>query len=82
MKTTFKSILFLFTSISTLVAQNSLSVIGNFYQNHPWIMDFSIASNLTLTSFQGATISIGRFTSDYQKYRLGLSTSMRLNSSD
>jgi hypothetical protein len=45
-------------------------------------MDFGIAPNLTLNTFQGATISIGRFTSDYQKYRLGLSTSVRYNSGD
>ena len=84
MKATYlpKAILLVFASFSTLFAQDSMSVIGNFIDGHPWTMDFGIASNLTLNTFQGATISIGRFTSDYQKYRLGLSTSMRLNSGD
>jgi hypothetical protein len=84
MKTTYlyKVFLVVFVCFSNLAAQDSLSVIGKYIEGHPWAMDFGITSNLTLNTFQGATISIGRFVSDHQKYRLGLSTSMRLNSGD
>jgi len=41
-----------------------------------WTMDFRIASNFTLSSFQGTAISLSRFISDYQKIRFGISTSL------
>jgi hypothetical protein len=45
-------------------------------------MDFGISSNFTLSTFQGTTISIGKFISDHQKYRIGISTSVNSNSAD
>jgi hypothetical protein len=66
----------------SLFAQDSISVIGKFIEGHPWTMDFSISSNLTLSNFQGASISLGQFTSDYQKNRIGISTSVNCGTSD
>ena len=65
-----------------LSAQDSLSVIGKYIHGHPWTMEFGITSNLTLTSFQGTTISLSKFTSDFEKYRFGISFSGTDGSSD
>jgi hypothetical protein len=67
---------------STLLAQDSLSVIGKFIDGHSWTMDFSISSNLTLRTFQGTAISLSKFISDYQKIRFGVSTNLDYNSRD
>jgi hypothetical protein len=77
-----KAILVVCIGFTSLLAQDSLSVIGKFIQGHPWTMDFGISSNLTLSNFQGAAISISKFISDYQKYRFGISTSINSGSSD
>jgi len=63
-------------------AQDSTSVIGKFIQGHPWTMDFGITSNLTLTTFQGATISAGKFISESRKMRFGLTISATDGSGD
>ena len=68
--------------ISNLPAQDTVSVIGRFIQGHPWTMDFGISSNLTLTTFQGATISVGKFATDYHKIRFGISVSATDGSGD
>jgi hypothetical protein len=65
---------------STLLAQDSLSVIGKFIQDHSWTMDFGISSNLTLSAFKGTALSLSKFTSDYQRYRFGISTNLNNNS--
>jgi len=67
---------------STLLAQDSLSVIGKFIDGHSWTMDFGISSNLTLRTFQGTAISLSKYISDYQKYRFGISTNLNYNSVD
>ncbi|MGD0590762.1 MAG: hypothetical protein ABSA44_08195 [Bacteroidota bacterium] len=67
---------------STLLAQDSLSVIGKFIDGHSWTMDFGISSNLTLRTFQGTAISLSKFISDYQKYRIGISTNLNYYSGD
>jgi hypothetical protein len=67
---------------STLLSQDSLSVIGKFIDGHSWTMDFGISSNLTLETFQGTAISISKFVSDYQKYRFGISTNLNYTSED
>jgi hypothetical protein len=77
-----KLLIFSFLCTSSLLAQDSLSVIGKFIQDHSWTMDFGISSNLTLKSFQGTAISLSKFTSDYQKYRLGVSVGLNQSSGD
>jgi hypothetical protein len=67
---------------STLLAQDSLSVIGKFIDGHSWTMDFGISSNLTLKTFQGTAISLSKYISDYQKYRIGISTNLNYSSGD
>ena len=71
---------FLFNDIA--ICQDSLSVIGKFIQGHPWTLDFGISSNLTLSTFQGTAISLNKFTSDYQKFRFGISTSFSNGTND
>ena len=78
----FISSLLLCFGSQALFAQDSLSVIGKFAKDHPWTLEFSISSNLTLSSFQGSSISLGKFASDYQKYRIGVSIDANNSSGD
>jgi opacity protein-like surface antigen len=84
MKTTYLllPVILFFLNLNTLFSQDSLTVIGKFIQGHPWTMDFGVKSNLTLSTFQGTAISLGKFISNYQKYRMGISTNLRVNSGD
>jgi hypothetical protein len=77
-----KSVLVIILCTSSLYAQDSLSVIGKFIGGHSWTMDFGISSNLTLNNFKGAAISLSDFISDYQKYRLEVSTAFSNSSGD
>ena len=66
-------------AISICLAQDTTSTV---LWNAPntWTMEFGIAPNFTLTSFQGTAISLSRYISNYEKIRVGISTALNSTS--
>jgi hypothetical protein len=69
----FGVILFL-NCFSIIHAQDTSSSIIKKYQEHPWTLEFGVSGNFTLTSFDGAVISMGKYISDHEKIRVGIHT--------
>lgn len=70
-------LLLLSAAASASVAQDTLSTNNSRRAKDAWTMEFRVASNFTLSSLQGTAISVSRYISDYQKIRIGISTSLR-----
>jgi opacity protein-like surface antigen len=70
------TVLLLSIASSASVAQDTLSTNNSRRVKDAWTMEFGIASNFTLSTFQGTAISVSRYISDYQKIRIGISTSL------
>jgi hypothetical protein len=62
--------------------QDTTSLVSTDTQHRPWTLEFGVSSNFTLTSFQGTTISLGRYISDHEKIRFGANISMTTQRSE
>ena len=74
-------VIFIF-AVSLCAAQDTVSAAPAPVKARCWTLEFGIAPNFTLTSFQGTAVSLSRSISDFQKIRIGVSTSLAATSND
>jgi hypothetical protein len=78
----YKNAIIFFCITSFCSAQDTVSMVPRQVRANSWTMEFGIASNFTLTSFQGTAVSVSKYVSDCEKIRIGISSSLSTTSSE
>jgi hypothetical protein len=76
------NMILILSCLSFAQSQDTSSSMNKKFQEHPWTIEFGVTSYFTLTSFQGSIISVGKYISDHEKLRLGISASINYQKMD